>query len=287
MRPKPTNVACTVRPGRRQHASVPKSATTIDSPRMWSALSSSRNPPRPSSQRLPRTKAARAIITTWKKVSPTRKRWRARHTFSGREPPEGTRDQKRRRRVMGREIAKAMPESPNEDSRGYLDIPGAAAAVGPNLVDSVARNGAQCPHVDSRNGTPICAVYPGIGRGGRHARRHLHRGWRRPCHGLPAPVLPEVPSGTVPPAERVLPGGLLGPPPGAQRRHGARPRDPQGDAGRHGSGGHRPRDPLSDLGAPDRRDPRGRLSGRPLPGLQRLHLGLVQGRPDAPEGRGG
>src|SRR5256885_5411233 len=139
IRPKPTNVACTVRTAGRQHASVPKNATIIASPRTWRPLSSCRNPASPSSQRLPRTKPARAIMTTWKKVSPTRKRWRARHTLSGSEPPEGTRDQRRRSRVMERERARAMPELANEDSRVYLDLRAVSAGAPPNLVDSLAR----------------------------------------------------------------------------------------------------------------------------------------------------
>src|SRR5438552_12090949 len=74
-------------------------------------------PPTPASYTLSLHDAL-PILTTWKKVSPTRKRWRARHTLSGSEPPEGTRDQRRRSRVMELERARAMPELANEDSRG-------------------------------------------------------------------------------------------------------------------------------------------------------------------------
>src|SRR5438552_7819099 len=120
-------------------------------------------PPTPASYTLSLHDAL-PILTTWKKVSPTRKRWRARHTLSGSEPPEGTRDQRRRSRVMERERARAMPELANEDSRGYLDRPAVAAGAAPILVDSVARRGEKCPRANSRNGIAICAVYAEIGR---------------------------------------------------------------------------------------------------------------------------
>src|SRR6266850_1628338 len=131
MRPKPTNVACTVRPTRRQHARIPNSATTSDSPMTCSALSSSRSDRKESSQCFPSTGPARAMTTTWKNVSPTRKRWRARHTLSGRDPPDGTSDHRRlrtvlsdgrcRRVVMSRKISKGNARDFEiEESRGWL-----------------------------------------------------------------------------------------------------------------------------------------------------------------------
>src|SRR5216683_2348480 len=93
MRPKPTNVACPVRPARRQQARTPN-----------------------------------------------RKRCRARHTLSGRDPPEGTSDHMRftrtaavvrqARRVMGGKRAKAMPMLLKSKNRGVVALRG---VPGPRL----------------------------------------------------------------------------------------------------------------------------------------------------------
>jgi len=94
-----------------------------------SALPSSKSARKESSNCFPRTGPARAMITTWKNVSPTRKRCRARHTPSGRDPPEGTSDHRRFtnaaavvwrwRVVMRGSRASAMPCAEIEESRGY------------------------------------------------------------------------------------------------------------------------------------------------------------------------
>src|SRR5437763_5270117 len=262
IRPKPTNVACTVRPARRQHASSPNSATTSDSPMMCKPLSSSKNARSESSQCFPITAAARAMMTTWKNVSPIRKRCRARHTPSGRDPPEGTRDHRRliaviavgrrRRVVMGRQESKGDARACEiEESRGCLP---SAVAMDPTANHFLPKTWHEPVRLPSRGRFPengaSCAVYQP--EGGPHARRHLHRGRRRPCHGLSAPVLPEVPAGTVPPPYRLLSRRPVGQTPGAERRHGARSRYAAGDAGGPGPRRDRSRVSLSHVRASDR-----------------------------------
>src|SRR3989449_3216329 len=279
MRPKPTNVACTVRPARRQQARTPNSATTSASQRTCSALSSSRSAWKESSECLPSTGPARAMITTWKNVSPTRKRCRARHTLSGRDPPEGTSDHmwftrtaavvRQARMVMGGKRAKAMPMLLKSKNRGVVALRGAPDPDGqPFLIDSVARPWPPVQTRFSRNGAYVCCISWGVPA----TVRVTSAGGRTLC--ATAPVLPEIPSGTVPSPDRLLPRRPVGPSPGAQRRPGERPQHAARDDGRHGAGGHRPGVSLSHVRAPDRRDPRGRLSDGALPRLQRLHRRL-------------
>src|SRR2546425_12578202 len=189
MRPKPTNVACPVRPARRQQARTPNSATTSASPRTCSALSSSRSAGKESPQCLPSTGPARAMITPWKNVSPIRKRCRARHTLSGRDPPEGTSDHMRftrtaavvrqARRVMGGKRAKAMPMLLKSKNRGVVALRG---VPGPRLSAISCRlRGtalANCPDAIFQKGRVrvLCILgCPGDGAGPGRRREDVMR----------------------------------------------------------------------------------------------------------------
>src|SRR2546422_11658842 len=107
-----------------------------------------------------------------------------------------------------------MPRHRSEDPRAYLERGAQPQRDESFLSAPLARAWTAGAGTSFQKERGVAVYAWGAWKEGRHARRHVHRGRRRSRHGFPAPLLPEISSRAVSPADRLLPERPVGPPPG-------------------------------------------------------------------------